>query len=202
MRILTLSIIIPILLFSSGVILHYNNLNHAYKKMLNLVGPGVTKESFYKEMTVAQGSNFTALAMSAWIMLFVAIAYLYLLFPGTLPINYMTIIPELASSRFGFFFFGGIIATFAAVVIWGLDMLLPNNYRDLNPSELYSFYPISMEVKKWISLTIIPLGASIIISAYLGTIYPSYDSFAELLSFVFLILPMGILILPIWRGRE
>ena len=201
MSYLTLSIIIPILLLMSGAVLHIHNLNHAYKKMVELVGPGVTRVALYKEMTVAQGSNFTALAMAAWIMLFVAIAYLYILIPGVFKYNYMMQAPEWASSQIGFFIFGVIMALMAAIIIWSSDML-PNKYRSFKLSELYSFYSISREQKKYISLPIILLGSSIIISAYLGTIYPIRNSFAESLSFIFLNLSIGILILPIWRGRE
>ncbi len=201
MSYLILSIVIPILLLFGGAALHIRNLNNIYKKMVELVGPGVTKDVLYKEMTVAQGSNFTALAMAAWLMLFVAIAYLYFLIPDALPYNFMTLIPEWASSQFGFFIFGGIVAVMAAILIWTLDML-PNNYRNLKLSELYSFYSISKEIKRYMSLSIILLGSSIVISAHLGTIYPSRDSLSELLSFAFIILSICILIWPIWEGRE
>jgi hypothetical protein len=201
MSYLTLSITIPILLLLGGAVLHMHNLNYTYKKMVGLVGPGVTKAALYKEMTVAQGSNFTAMAMAAWIMLFVAISYLYFLVPGALPYSFMMQMPELVSSEIGFFVFGVVMALVATILIWSLDMM-PNSYRNLKPSELYSFYDISRELKKYIILPIILLSSSIIISAYSGTIYPSRNPFAELLSFIFLVLSIGILILPIWRGRE
>lgn len=201
MTYLTLSIIMPILLLSSGAALHMRNLDTTYKMMLKLVSKNITREEIYKEMTVAQGSNFTALATAAWIMLFEAIAYLYFFVPGVLPINFMKLAPELAGSDIGFFIFGVLVAMLAACCIWGLDML-PNNMRNFKISEIYSFYNISKKIKTYISLTIILLGASIIISAYLGTIYPSRNSAAELSSFLLLCLSIGILILPIWRGIE
>lgn len=201
MSYLTLSIIIPILLLSSGAVLHIHNLNQTYRKMVQLVGPGVTKDVLYKEMTVAHGSNFTAMATSSWIMTIVAISYLYFFFPGTFPYNYMMLAPELASSKIGFFIFGTVIALLAAFTIWILDML-PNNFRNYKPSELYSFYSISKELKIYIIIPIILLSVSIISSAFSGTIYPARNSIAELISFILICLSIGILIFPIWRGRE
>ncbi|MDD1760537.1 MAG: hypothetical protein LUQ44_08020, partial [Methanothrix sp.] len=82
----------------------------------------VSKELLYAEMTVSQGSNFTALALASWIMLSVAIAYLYLLVPTILPFSYMSI-AELASNPLGFAIFGILVAGLAAAFILFLDKL-------------------------------------------------------------------------------
>jgi len=75
------------LLLILAAVLHINNLNRVYKLMAALrhEGEGSKNESkdhskggykalLYQEMTIPQGINFTALALAAWIMLFVALA--------------------------------------------------------------------------------------------------------------------------------
>ena len=98
------------LLLILAIVLHINNLNRVHKLMAVLQHKkndsrngfkGGSKALLYKEMTVSQGINFTALALASWIMLFVAVAYLYLLVPTILPYSYMDI-AELASHHLGF----------------------------------------------------------------------------------------------------
>jgi len=186
------------LLLIFAVILHINNLNRVHKLMAILQHKKeVSKAIFYKEMTVSQGSNFTSLALAAWIMLSVAIAYLYLLVPTIIPFSYMSI-AELASNALGFAIFGILVAGLAAAIILFLDKL-PQDHRDLKLMELYSFYSISKTVKKMISMTVIALCISVLLSAYIGTIYPAHSQPAELLSLMLLVVSAGVLVLPIYK---
>ena len=186
------------LLLIFAVILHINNLNRVHKLMAILQHKKeVSKAIFYKEMTVSQGSNFTSLALAAWIMLSVAIAYLYLLVPTIIPFSYMSI-AELASNALGFAIFGILVAGLAAAIILFLDKL-PQDHRDLKLMELYSFYSISKTVKKMISMTVIALCISVLLSAYIGTIYPAYSQPAELLSLMLLVVSASVLVMPIYK---
>jgi hypothetical protein len=148
-------------------------------------------------MTVSQGSNFTALAFASWIMLFVAIAYLYLLVPTFLPFSYMDI-GELASNPMGFFIFGILVALLVVSVILFLNKL-PEDRRDFRLTELYSFYAISKATKKMIGLTVIALCISVILSAYIGTIYPVKSIASQLISLILLIVSAAILMMPIYK---
>jgi len=186
------------LLLVLAVVLHISNLNRAYRTMAMLQHKKeISKALLYMEMTVSQGINFTALALAAWILLFVALAYLYLLVPTILPFSYMDI-ADLASSIMGFAIFGIIVAVFTAVVILFLDKL-PENYRNLKLTELYSFYPITKGIKKMISMTIVTLCLSVFLSAYIGTIYPTRSSPAELSSIILLFISACILVMPIFK---
>jgi hypothetical protein len=186
------------LLLILAAILHINNLNRVHKLMTVLQNKkDVSKAIFYKEMTVSQGSNFTALALAAWIMLFVAVAYLYLLVPTILPFSYMSI-AELASSNLGFAIFGILVACLAGTIFLFLDKL-PQDHRDLKLMELYSFYSISKTMKKMISMTVIALCISVLLSAYIGTIFPAHSQPAELLSLMLLVVSAGILVMPIYK---
>lgn len=190
------TIILAIGLFLAGV-LHINNLSRVHKLMGILQKKTVSKPLLYKEMTVAQGSNFTALALASWIMLFVAIAFLYLLVPTFLPFSYMKI-AELASNPFGFAIFGFLAALLFSTIILFLDKL-PEDRREFKLTELYSFYTISKATKKLIGLAVIALSISVFLSAYIGTIYPSHSIGAEIISLLLLILSAAILVMPVYK---
>ncbi len=190
------TIVLALGLILAGV-LHINNLNKVHKLVGILQKKTVSKSHLYKEMTVSQGSNFTALAIASWIMLFVAIAYLYLLVPTFFPFSYLDI-AELASNSMGFFIFGILVALLAAIVILFLDKL-PEDHREFRVTELYSFYAISKTTKKMIGLTVIALCISVILSAYIGTIYPEKSIPIQLISLILLIISAAILTMPIYR---
>lgn len=190
------TIVLAIGLVLAGA-LHINNLKKVHKLMGVLQKKTVSKSHLYKEMTVAQGSNFTALALASWIMLFVAIAFLYMLVPTFLPVSYMQI-ADLASNSMGFAIFGMSIALLVAIIILFVDKL-PENIREFKLTELYSFYSISKAMKKMIGLTTILLSFSVILSAYLGTIYPNRSAVVEFISLLLIIVSAAILILPIYK---
>ncbi len=205
MDLLTLIAVFLVAILAGAAGLHIKNLNAVHRRIEALEHCCVSKDAFYREMTIAQGSNFTALALVAWMMLFVAIAYLYLLVPTSLSYSYMQI-PVVASSFMGFFIFGAIIATVVATVILALDKLLPEHYRGFKLTELYSFYTLSKNTKKFIGLTVPALSISILFSAFVGTIYPGRDLLAETLALAFLVVSMVVLVAPIykeaWEGRR
>lgn len=180
-----------------ALVVHIVNIQKVHRMMGILQRKIVSKPNLYKEMTVSQGTNFTALAFSSWILLFVAIAFLYLLVPTVLPFSYMNI-AELASNPMGFFIFGSVIGLIAAIVIFFLDKL-PEDRRELRLTELYSFYSISKGAKKMIGLTIVLLWVSILLSAYLGTIYPEESITVELACLGLLLVSAGILVMPIYK---
>ena len=189
--------ILLVILLALAVLLHVKNIYSVHRLMTLLQKKTVDRSHLYAEMTVSQGSNFTALAFASWIMLFVAIAYLYLLVPTYLPYSYMQI-ASLASNQLGFAIMGIAMGLLAAAIILFLDKL-PEDRRELRLTEIYSFYNISKTAKKLIALTLISLAASIVLSAYLGTIYPAQSDAAKLGSLLLLLLSAGILVLPIYK---
>ena len=189
--------ILLVILLAIAALLHIKNIYSVHRLMTLLQKKTVDRSHLYAEMTVSQGSNFTALAFASWIMLFVAIAYLYLLVPTYLPYSYMQI-ASLASNQLGFAIMGIAMGLLAAAIILFLDKL-PEDRRELRLTEIYSFYNISKTAKKLIALTLIALAASIVLSAYLGTIYPEEANAAKLGSLLLLLLSAGILVLPIYK---
>lgn len=198
MELLVLSIVPLMATLAGAAILHINNLSRVHNLVESMKHCTVTKKDLYKEMTIPQGSNFCALALTGWVMLVVAMAYLYLLVPTDLPVSYMMQIPDIASGWYGFGAYGLFVAALAILVILGLDKL-PESHREFKLTELYSFYSLSKRKKTAIALTVPALGVSIICSAYLGTIYPGRSSLAEIIGFALLALSLGLLVEPIYR---
>lgn len=181
----------------SAALLHIRNIYNIHSLMTLLQKKTVAKSHLYAEMTVSQGSNFTALAFASWIMLSVAVVYLYLLVPTYLPYSYMQI-ADLASNQMGFAILGIAVGLLAAAIILFLDKL-PEDRREFRLTEIYSFYTISKSAKKLIALTLLALAASIVLSAYLGTIYPGQSEPAKLGSLLLLLISAGILVMPIYK---
>ncbi|MGV8174438.1 MAG: hypothetical protein ACP5OU_01905 [Methanothrix sp.] len=180
-----------------AAILHMRNIYNVHGLMTKLQKKTVPKSHLYAEMTVSQGSNFTALAFASWIMLFVAISFFYLLVPTYFPFSYIQI-ADLASSQMGFAVFGISIGLLAALIILFLDKL-PEDRRELRLTEMYSFYSISKSAKKIIALALISLAASVVLSAYLGTIYPDQLASVRLISLFLLLISAFILVMPIYK---
>jgi len=65
--------------------------------------------------------------------------------------------------------------------------------------EMYSFYSISKAMKKMIGMTVAVLCISVLLSAYLGTIYPAHSLPVELLSLMLLVGSAGILVMPVYK---
>jgi hypothetical protein len=189
------AVLAALIIFAVG--LHIRNIYNVHGLMTILQNKTVTKSHLYAEMTVSQGSNFTALAFASWMMFFVAIAFLYLLVPTYFPFSYIQI-ADLASSQMGFGIFGIAVGLLATAVILFLDKL-PEDRRELKLTEMYSFYSISKSAKKFIALTLISLGASVVLSAYLGTIYPGQSESVKLISLFLLLISAGILVMPIYK---
>ena len=189
--------VLLVILLALAALLHIKNIYSVHRLMTMLQKKTVDRSHLYAEMTVSQGSNFTALAFASWIMLFVAIAYLYLLVPTYLPYSYMQV-ATLASNQMGFAIMGIAVGLLAAAIILLLDKL-PEDRRELRLTEVYSFYALSKTAKKLIALALIALAASIVLSAYLGTIYPAHSDAAKLSSLLLLLLSAIVLLMPIYR---
>jgi hypothetical protein len=192
---------LPILgLLALGAILHLFYLDRIYNKILPLSGESsqlgmssrsgasISKEGLLKELYLPQGSNFNAIAICAWSLFFISLAFFYFLTPAIFgKYNYFQLAP-LASSLFGFFIFGLLILLLTGVIAAEF-------------SRIYGFYEISRGMKKAIMTTFGFLGVSIICSAYLGTIYPGEVSvLAEAIAFLALLISQLILLAPICLG--
>jgi hypothetical protein len=106
-----------------------------------------------------------------------------------------------ASSQVGLLALGVIATLFAIIVMLILDML-PENRRNLKLTELYSFYSISKNMKNVIILAIPFSGLSILLSTYIGIIYPEQNMMVEAISAAILFVSAVFLVLPVLVGRK
>jgi hypothetical protein len=182
---LALLLVVGLLIF--GILLHRYNLESLYKRISILSKSQISRERLYEEMSQPLGSNFISAAISAWILLFVTIAYFYFLTPTMFSLNYFRI-PSLASSTLGFFLFGLLAILTTGIIAAGLP-------------RIYSFYDISLTTKKAVIATIPLLGVSLFCSAYAGTLYPlKAPILTEMIALLMLLTSEVILLSPIFIG--
>lgn len=128
------------------------------KKILLSIGGNLAE--FQEEISLPQGSNFNAISIAAWSLLFVALAFIYFLTPAVFKsFNYYQQVPALASSSLGFFIFAVIILLTIGIIA----IFVP---------KIYGFYEIPWKMKLMMVLTLPVLVISIICSIYVGTRYP------------------------------
>ena len=162
-----IGLVLFVVLLAGGALFHKLNLVRTYNRLSSVSG-GVSKEKMKVEeaLFTPQGSNFNAAAISAWMLLFVALAYFYFLTPRVFPdLNYF-LVADLASGPLGLFIFGLMI-----MLVVG-----PVGVASLGLMKFYGFYEMSRGMKAAIMLTVPVLMISISLSVYLGTLYPAGDA--------------------------
>lgn len=192
-------VVILVILFL-GITAHYLNMGRVHRRIEELRGGSVTADQLYFNLFIPQGSNFNALALTAWMLVFVSIAYLYFFTPGIFPsYNYFIKADWLASSWASFAILALGSAGLATIVIL-VSNKLPESVRYFRLTELYGYYNISKNTKRIMVLAIPLLWASIWISAYLTTIYPERWDQGLMIAFALLLLSLFILFSPILQG--
>jgi hypothetical protein len=176
-----------ILLLALGAALHRLNMERTYRKVAATTKGGeISKEELREEMFTRQGSNFNAAAITAWMLLFAALAYFYFLTPEIFPRHNYYQVPTLSSGPLGF-------ATFGLVML-----LLTLVAAAFIPKELYGYYELSRKTKVVIMLTLPLLAISIVLSVQQGTIYPQVESLSRILAFLTLFTSELMLLWPIY----
>ncbi|TRZ68178.1 MAG: hypothetical protein D4Q77_01700 [Methanothrix sp.] len=160
-----IGLVLFVVLLAGGALLHRLNLVRTYNRLLSVSG-GVSKEKVEEALFTPQGSNFNAAVISAWMLLFVALAYFYFLTPRVFPdLNYF-LVADLASGPLGLFIFGLVVM----LVVGSVGVV------SLRLMKFYGFYGMSRGMKAVIMLTVPVLMVSISFSVYLGTLYPAGDA--------------------------
>jgi hypothetical protein len=144
--------------------------------------------SFSKFLYNPQGSTFNALAISAWLLLFVGIAFTFFLTPQISEWSFLKM-PSFVSSSLGLFFFG-LLALIAGLIIV-VVLRLP---------DVYSMYIIPRSVKKAIVASGLLLLLPIAISAYIAVLYPYAGDLSHWINvaFISLVISQILLLSPIY----
>lgn len=193
-----IALIVIIGLLVSSFYFHMSNMETTYKKVMesspssfkNAQNNEVAKMKNLKEMLyTSHGSNFNALAISAWLLIFVAAFYSFFLTPQLSEGLTFLKVPELASFSLGLLLFAGVALLVGFVFIIALKL-----------PRVYGYYILSRRIKKAIMATWLLLWVPIGIPAYLATLYPYPDNLSIWIdvSFVILISSLFILLMPIY----
>jgi len=144
-------------------------------------------EALKRSLSLRQGSNFNTIVLSAWALFFVAFFFLYFLTPSAFPAwNYFKLLPNYASSDMGLFLLG-----FAVIVLLGIGAF--------SIPLLYRYYSISHETKRLNDLFASnDNNISIVLSSYLGTIFPETNGLFWYIAYLFLLVCGGRFVLPIF----
>ncbi|HWQ20131.1 MAG TPA: hypothetical protein VN455_10175 [Methanotrichaceae archaeon] len=187
-QIMIYGLVLMVGLLVISVLLHHFNLARVYRRVSSLSGGQTSKDKMLEELSISQGSNFTAIAVSAWSLFFVALAYFYFLTPAIFQdYNYFKV-AALASSPIGFFIFG-LLAMVVGVIVAVVF------------ARFYSYYEISGKIKRGIMATFLLLGLSLVCSAYLGTLYPGGTSIlATAVAFISIFASLLMLLSPVYLG--
>jgi len=134
-----------------------------------------------------QGSNFTIATASTWILFSVAVIFYFFLTPTIFEnFNYFIILPNLASSQYGFLILGFISAVIGWVGLVGFKL-----------PQAYSYYDITKNEKWMVLVAWVLLVTSLFISTNFGTIYPQLPLwYQKIIDFAAILVSEGILLSP------
>jgi hypothetical protein len=182
-----LALFIVILL--AGFIMHSRNLNKAYEEFQGLC-KNVNRPELFQKLSRPQGTNFTALIIATWMLVIAALFYLFFFEPITgIPINYFSLITLFSGPVPGLEI---IMPGMLILLVFGLVTAAIARFRQWP----YGFYSMS---RRWMSCIYIPivlLFISIMISIYLGIIYPETQESLWWLALLLLIASEAFLLLP------
>jgi hypothetical protein len=169
------------------VALHRLNVERTYRNVAATTNGGeISEEELREEMFTRQGSNFNAAAVTAWMLLFAALAYFYFLTPEIFPRHNYYQAPTLSSGPLGFAAFGLIVLLLTLVV------------AALIQKEPYGYYELSRKMKVAIMLTVPLLAVSISLSVQQGTIFPQVEPASRIVAFLALFASELALLWPIF----
>lgn len=180
-------------IFLLGLILHSVYIKSLERKLRAKAGGNFDISSLRSALQVHQGSNFNTMMLAAWSLFFVSLAFLYFLTPTIFPeFNYFKF-AQIASDWWGLAGFGVLIVIITLLLAFAIpNVSLPWTYR---------FYVIPRHLKKILTPVVpILLIISISSSLYLGTIYPSVDSFFWNMGYAAMLAAQLLLILPLFIG--
>ncbi len=179
--------IFAFLLIAGAYALHGTYLGGLYSELYKLKKRDFNMDQLCQICRQPQGSNFNTLAISSWSLLFVCLAFLFFLTPDIYGYGLLKI-PTTAAGELSFGFF--------ALLVMGISLPFYGSIP-----KIYSYYEVPVILKKSIFYCVpVLLFSSLLISTYLGTIYPARNDAFWNLSYLLMILGESALLLPIYVG--
>ncbi|HPE64071.1 MAG TPA: hypothetical protein PLQ49_08200 [Methanothrix sp.] len=184
LELLLLGLILAIL--GLAMVIHKTCLDRIYHRVRKTTDGNFEMEELKKHLELPQGSNFNTMMLLSWLLFFVGMAYLFFQTPAIFQNwNYFQL-PRIASAWYGMIIFGwGVMGlTFIPAVV------IP---------EIYKYYIIHGTIKKMMTfLAPLLLTISILLSLYLGAIYPRTDDMIWYCGYFALLAPLILLLSPVF----
>ncbi|MDD3564046.1 MAG: hypothetical protein PHN90_00050 [Methanothrix sp.] len=206
MNMMQVSFLAIVMLLLLGLVAHILNVRRVHRRIEMLEHKAVPKEELLSDLYSCQGSNFNALALSAWILFLTALFFLYLLTPELFQDrNYFIQLPRMASSLGGLALFGLLGSVMMILVVVGSEKM-PESLQYYRLAELYGYYSMSRNEKRAMIAAIPLLWVSILISTHMATIHPTFWAPEWWAGFTLLFASLSLLIWPMakemWEGRS
>lgn len=181
-------LMLSLILMALVVAVHQIHMKRLYDRLYRLKKTDFSKEDLKEVASQPQGSNFNTVAAACWSLLFVCIGFLFFMTPEFFGAYSFFRVLDLAGNMLGFWIFAVILIAVTAVLSGSI-------------LGFYSFYePPIMTRKAIVYLVPFLLLGSLLISIFLGTIYPEADAFMWKLGYVLLIAGEAFLVLPVFAG--
>ena len=206
MNLMQVSFLAIVMLLLLGLVAHILNVRRVHRRIEMLEHKAVPKEKLLSDLYSCQGSNFNALALTAWILFLTALSFFYLITPELFPDrNYFIQLPRMASSLGGLALFSLLGSMMMILVIVGSEKM-PESLQCYRLAELYGYYSMSRNEKRAMIAAIPLLWVSILISTHMATIYPTFLAPEWWGAFILLFASLLLLIWPMtkemWEGRS
>ena len=184
MELLLLGLILTIMGLAMAI--HKTYLDRIYLRVRKTTDGNFEMAELKAHLELPQGSNFNTMMLLSWLLFFVGIAYLFFQTPAIFQDwNYFSL-ARIASAWYGMIIFGW--------GVMGLTFILA-----VAIPAIYKYYIIHRMVKKMMAfLAPLLLTISIVISLYLGAIYPRTDEVIWYWGYFALLAPLILLLSPVF----
>lgn len=175
-----------LILMGLALVIHKTYLDRIYLRVRETTDGDFEMAELKTHLELPQGSNFNTMMLLSWMLFSVSIAYLFFLTPAIFQdLNYFRL-PWIASDWYGMIIFG-----------WGVMCL--TFILAVSIPKIYKYYIIHGMVKRTMAfLAPLLLTISILLSLYLGTIYPRTDDMIWFCGYFALLAPLILLLSPVF----
>lgn len=174
-----------------ALVLHKIYLSRIYSRVRETTEGDFKMEDLLAHLELPQGSNFNTIMFASWLLFFVGAAYLFFQTPSIFQdMNYFRKATWIASAWYGMIIFGWGVMALGFSLAFGL-------------TKIYKYYIIHPRVKKMMAfLAPLLLTISILISIYMGSIYPATSEMVWFGGYFALLAPMILLLSPVFLNLK
>lgn len=170
-----------------AIVMHKIYLDRIYSQVRETTDSDFKMADLLTHLKLPQGSNFNTIMLASWLLFFVGTAYLFFQTPSIFQdANYFQKATWIASEWYGMIIFGWGIMALTCILAFAVP-------------KIYGYYIIHIMIKKMMTvLAPILLIVSLLISIYLGTIYPKTNEMFWFCGYFSLLATLILLLSPVF----